>query len=71
VLVKTGVRPAVTVWGAIIALAGVWIVFASEGLEFSGEIAMIVLLAAAGMTLTLSALIAGARRTRASTRRRP
>jgi hypothetical protein len=60
--VKTGARPTVIVWGAVIALVGVWIILASMGVVFSTELALIVVLGAAGLALVVSALIAAARR---------
>jgi fatty acid desaturase len=60
--VKTGARPAVIVWGTLIALIGVWIMLSVAGSDFSGEFALIILMALAGLTLIGSALVAALRR---------
>jgi hypothetical protein len=52
------------VWGLLIALAGVWIALAAVGSRFSGELAVIILLGLAGLTLIASAGIAAIRQAR-------
>ncbi|MDR1392680.1 MAG: hypothetical protein LBJ62_01725 [Bifidobacteriaceae bacterium] len=63
--IKRGVRPGVVVWGLIIVLLGVWGIVASSGLHLSAELALVVLLGLAGLTLVVSALVAAIRRPRA------
>ncbi|MDR2454342.1 MAG: hypothetical protein LBD51_07345 [Bifidobacteriaceae bacterium] len=59
---KTGPRPAVIIWGVAIALIGVWVLALSASVEFSGDLALIAILALAGLTLVASSIIAALRR---------
>ncbi|MDR2347635.1 MAG: hypothetical protein LBD90_03255 [Bifidobacteriaceae bacterium] len=59
---KTGPRPAVIIWGAVIALIGMWAILGASGFSFSGQLALIILLTLAGLTLVASAAIAAVRR---------
>ncbi|MDR2114349.1 MAG: hypothetical protein LBO75_03610 [Bifidobacteriaceae bacterium] len=60
--VKTGPRLGVVIWGLLIALVGVWVIAASMGFSVDSRLALIILLALAGLTLVVTALIAALRR---------
>ncbi|MDR0365593.1 MAG: hypothetical protein LBH68_01995 [Bifidobacteriaceae bacterium] len=60
--VKTGPRWGAIVWGIILAAIGLWIMAAAGGLMIDGQLAMILFLGLAGLTLIATALVAALRR---------
>jgi hypothetical protein len=62
--IKTSPRWGAIIWGIILAAIGLWIMAAAAGLMIDGQLAMILLLGLAGLTLITTALIAAVRRPR-------
>ena len=59
-----GVRVGIVVWGLVIAAVGVGLLASASGLVFDVELALIGLVAAAGVALLVGSLVSGRRRRR-------